>query len=753
MRHTPIARTAARLVTLAGTFYVAACADPSTATPDLEASLARNGGGGSSATSTANSIALSLNGLPAGALAGVRVSGSNGYSATVNASQTLSGLANATYSVSASNVVVNGTTYTPSPASQSTNLKNGTTRSLSVAYTAQATTGTLAVSVSVPSGGTANVTITGPNAFSQAIAGSQSFAGLAPGAYTVTAAATTSNGITYTPSPATQTVNVTAGATATAGVSYTASGVVSTGDFNVVVLGMTLTQAVQKLDNSITLIAGRDAMLRVFPVATAANTVKPSVRVLVFQSGVQVGTLTATSSGTSVPTALNEGNAAASWNVRIPATWVRAGLGLVAEVDPENAVTESSKADNRFPAAGLQTFNVRTVTPLNVTFVPVTQASNGRTGRVNVAYGDSLLRDTREMLPTGAVSYTVRAPYTTSQTLLSDGAGWSATLSEVYTLRTTDNSSNQYYGVISAGYGSGVAGVGYIGAPASIGWDAWPSATNVMAHELGHNFGRRHAPCGGVSSYDTSYPYSGGQIGVFGYNLRTNAVIQNTAADLMGYCSPSWISDYTFNAMLSFRGFTTAAMGMTTSSATEQPGLLVWGRVEPNGDVVLEPAMRITARSVLPAAAGDFTMRATDESGATLFTYAFAPLAVADEADDKGSHFAFVVPMSDAAYERLAQLEVSGRGRRAERTSRVPAQALEAAAKGLEIAAEASSRARLKWNASSFPMVMVRDAATGQVLSFARGGDAGVFTDRADLEVIVSDGLRSASAAHRVRGR
>jgi len=42
-------------------------------------------------------------------------------------------------------------------------------------------------------------------------------------------------------------------------------------------------------------------------------------------------------------------------------------------------------------------------------------------------------------------------------------------------------------------------------------------------------------------------------------------------------------------------------------------------------------------------------------------------------------------------------------------------------------------------------MVMVRDAATGQVLSFARGGVSDVVTDGGTLDLQVSDGVRSRS--------
>ena len=53
----------------------------------------------------------------------------------------------------------------------------------------------------------------------------------------------------------------------------------------------------------------------------------------------------------------------------------------------------------------------------------------------------------------------------------------------------------------------------------------------------------------------------------------------------------------------------------------------------------------------------------------------------------------------------------------------------------------------LKWDAAQYPMIMIRDPDSGDVLSFGRGGNALVRTGKAVLDLDVSDGVRS----HRVR--
>jgi hypothetical protein len=56
---------------------------------------------------------------------------------------------------------------------------------------------------------------------------------------------------------------------------------------------------------------------------------------------------------------------------------------------------------------------------------------------------------------------------------------------------------------------------------------------------------------------------------------------------------------------------------------------------------------------------------------------------------------------------------------------------------------EAGGQVRLLWNAAAHPMVMVRDPDTGEVLAFARGGDARVWTSKSELDLEVSDGVQS----------
>ena len=49
----------------------------------------------------------------------------------------------------------------------------------------------------------------------------------------------------------------------------------------------------------------------------------------------------------------------------------------------------------------------------------------------------------------------------------------------------------------------------------------------------------------------------------------------------------------------------------------------------------------------------------------------------------------------------------------------------------------------LQWNAAAHPMLIVRDPDTGEVLSFARGGNARVWTGKTAVDLEVSNGVQS----------
>ena len=182
--------------------------------------------------------------------------------------------------------------------------------------------------------------------------------------------------------------------------------------------------------------------------------------------------------------------------------------------------------------------------------------------------------------------------------------------------------------------------------------------------------------------------------------------------------------------------------------ATPQPSLLLWGRIS-NDRLTLEPAFVVTTRPSLPREAGPYTLEGLDADAMSVFSISFSGEKVAD-ASDGARHFAFAIPLSWAPLDRLATLRLVGNGLQATMTSAADQLLLQlgdAAPAVTEPAASlqriSASSDRLTWNHRIYPVVMVRDRGTGEIISFARGGVASIWTSGRELQLVFSDGIRS----------
>ena len=185
------------------------------------------------------------------------------------------------------------------------------------------------------------------------------------------------------------------------------------------------------------------------------------------------------------------------------------------------------------------------------------------------------------------------------------------------------------------------------------------------------------------------------------------------------------------------------------AGAPVQRSCSFWGRIC-HRDSCWSPRSPSVTRSSMPTVTGPYRIDALDGAGGSIFSISFAGDLVADlPSDDR--HFAFAIPLSAAC-------RVPSRRAQAVRSRHQYAAALRSAAAVVAsgrafapmqpagaTAAVAVGGVRLDWNAATHPMVMVRDAATGEVLSFARGGSMNVMRANAggELELIFSDGVRS----------
>ena len=621
----------------------------------------------------------------------------------------------------------------------------GETAQVSFAITCVATVGSLTITVSgLPAGAAAGVTVSGPANFSQAVTETRTLNALVPGNYAVRAGDVTSGGTTYRASVGQPSVPVAAGVTASVTVSYTP--VARTPTLNLRIDGLYLTQSTQTPASTVPLVANRAAFLRVFVVANESNTAQPRVRVQFFRDGTLTTSRTIAASQGSVPIRVDEAELllGRSWNVPVEASLIQPGLAIVAEVDDGNTIEESSETDNRFPGSGSKSFVVQPVSGAAIRFVRVFQAANGLEG--SVGNTSELLDLSRRMYPLNSVQADVRASVLTvnGPLLPRDENSWGQVLSDLDGARTADpdGSAWTYYGVVKLNYGrqEGIVGQAFQETGLAIGWDDPSDAGRVVAHELGHTWGRRHSPCGGPpsASVDPLYPYAGGRIGVYGMDVARTDLKPPSTADIMGYCfSEPWISDYTYRNVMAFRAahFPTAG-----AQAIPQRSLLVWGRLV-NGRPVLEPAFEVVTRPSLPKQPGPYTITATGADGARLIRLSFDIASAQDESPGNG-HFAFAVPLNQVDATRLASLRLEGPTGGTPETPARPELPGRAGTTSI-VARRVGPNVSLQWDAIAFPMIMVRNPDTGEVLSFARGGDALVRTAKAALDLDISDGVRS----------
>lgn len=733
------------------------------------------GGDGPSGPSkpTTGALQVSVSGLPTSVQPLVTVSGPGMSAHQVLASETLTAIPPGTYTIAANEVSTTETIWAPGQRSQQVVVAAGSTpASASVSYAVAS--GALTVTITgLPDGANADVVVSaGDGSFMQHLSATTTLPRLRSGTYTLSATPVTQGATTYYVAtvPETQAITVTPGGTTSAQVEFRApSGA------NLAVAGLYVVQSVQRVDptgrlpGTVPLVQGRAGLLRVFVRASEAQVPAPAVRVRLYNGGQVVLDQKIAAPMTYAPTteaSAGEGSLAGSWNVALPASLLQPGLSITAQVDPDDVVHEGNEADNLFPLNGQPLdAGVRSVPPLRLRFVPIYQSANGLTGDVSASNVERYLATTRKLHPIDAVDADVRAPYTTSQAPLNaddTDKGWERVLQEIDAARDVDpdGASRTYYGVVKVTYTSGIAGLGYIEYPVAMGWDYLPSGSEVMAHELGHTWGRHHAPCG-VDDGDASYPYAGGQIGAYGYDATTGALKRPTTPDIMGYCSGKWISDYTYSGVLAYRaahGVTSSAdaagvtagvaPGATAADATAARGpvqrcLLVWGRVSDRG-VTLEPAFEVDTRPSLPQGGGPLTLSATSASGGALWSFSFEGTAIADSPTHTRT-FSFAIPIARARPSEIAALRLAAPS--GEATSRVTTSPATPGAGEVSVARTARPRwVRVRWNAALNPVVMVRDPRTGAVLSFARGGDAEVRTpddSPASVDVLLSNRVRS----------
>jgi hypothetical protein len=141
-----------------------------------------------------------------------------------------------------------------------------------------------------------------------------------------------------------------------------------------------------------------------------------------------------------------------------------------------------------------------------------------------------------------------------------------------------------------------------------------PGGGEDMAHELGHNYGRRHIQCGDFpadqADFDfvpfpatLGFPTRNLTSSPFGFDsINLNVIPPDTACDVMSYGNPKWASIWYWSALLSQTAQPLARPHLLAAAAP-LPGnqvLLMSGRVEVSNQVALLRSFKLLPESAAP---------------------------------------------------------------------------------------------------------------------------------------------------------
>jgi hypothetical protein len=319
-------------------------------------------------------------------------------------------------------------------------------------------------------------------------------------------------------------------------------------------------------------VAGRAGILRVYVKPADDWAEREVVATLELNSGGGPQTLTVkkTIVGPSV-----DDNLDSTINFELPLDLIAIDSSFAVSLKTEKGQPSAAGSDlAQYPADGsLESLGAKgTGQQLEVMIVPIKYNADG-SGRLpdtSEAQLELYRQGFQRLYPAREVRISVRAPYSWSSAINRDGSGFDGLLNAVIRLRQSDGApkGTYYFGAFAAGtsfmnwcgYGC-VAGLSPLAYSATDTWSAasigvgWSGENSVgtAVHEVGHGHGRSHAPCapgGSIQGVDSSYPYTGAALGVWALDVVSGTLIApSKAKDFMGYCDPTFVSDYTFGAL------------------------------------------------------------------------------------------------------------------------------------------------------------------------------------------------------------
>jgi hypothetical protein len=358
--------------------------------------------------------------------------------------------------------------------------------------------------------------------------------------------------------------------------------------------GVEITQAIQDMNHSVTLVAGKVTVVRVYVSRPSGTDIKVSGEIAVRR--------TPTGPAKLVPS-LNTAKLKSAQTVKLRSMREDVSLSLNFLLPPElttegqihvqvgtlkDAATGAPVTCEGCGGAGVSVSFIA-ASPLRVKLIRLryrtpTQPNTHLASAADVALIKSWLKRAYPVAEVASSVSTVDAnfspPFDKEDPETGESNDCNDANAQVSAIRNLDISGNadrrtHYYGLVadSGGFMRGCANAipaaanpaavasGPCG-PSDFGWDTDGSYGDwYTAHELGHTLGRKHIGACSQTSDDPSYPFPKGQlskadgafvgldVGDSALNLPMVALPGTKWHDVMSYCERQWLSSYTYEAI------------------------------------------------------------------------------------------------------------------------------------------------------------------------------------------------------------